>query len=161
MKKVLLIIFACLLMLFILFQISGSVCEPPDFQSVYSDFEYYKQDILLVLNYLIDSNYENVYFIKETGEMVADFRRIEVNEEPVVEAILRLFDSGRFINVSKIGGTIEFEMWNGIRDVGCGVAYSMDSNKYPDIQFQTELLALPESGWYYYIYDYDKWRSNR
>lgn len=158
-KLVIFIVMIFLATLILLPRMNNRISVPPTKEQIYHIYEKYMDDIQLVVKYFIDSHCENIYILEETGEMVGDFQKIEVKDRLVEEAIARLIDSGDFKNISKKGETIEFIMWTGILDVGCGVAYSIDHNIFPEIQFQTELTSLPEPGWYYFVYDYNTWRN--
>lgn len=153
-----LIVCFCILICLCLTSCCG-VNDPPKFSSVQNDFVYHKDDIQLVLDYLLNCDYENIYIMEEKGKVYADFQEYEIDESAVKEAVKRLVESGDFVDISKQGGTVIFEMWNGMLDIGCGAAYSIEKNTLPEIQFQTELIPLSEAGWYYYVYDYNKWRT--
>ena len=133
--------------------------QPLDFSCAQTRFENHKTDILLISDFMVKSNFENIYFFEKQGRIIADFEELVIEQISIKNAIDRLITNGDFLEISKEGDTLIFEMWNGSLDVGCGVAYSINCNNAPEIQFQTELIPLGESGWYYYIYDYNKWRT--
>ena len=101
-----------------------------------------------------------VDYINENWEIaLADLEYVAICNDAVLRALHRLKEQG-YENIVKNGNTIEFELWSGIRDISCGIAFVAEGTG-ADIQFLTEIKHLEQKEWYYYITDYEQWRTNR
>ena len=118
-------------------------------------------EIQTIVDFMVDSGYEDVYIMDASGEVTADLEKITITDETVLDAISALISEGNYYSIAKSGNTIKLLQWRGIRDIGCGLAYSINGTDLPDVQFCTTLTPLIEPGWYYYVADYNKWRSSR
>jgi hypothetical protein len=131
--------------------------SPLDIQTVQQTFSDYYEDIHTVTQFLADLEYRNAY-IRDDGEnMQADLVDVPIGDAEVSAAAKRLLEA--YVSISKIGNTIHLLQWSGA-DVGCGIAYSINGTDAPEIQCMTELTPLAEDGWFYYVSDYNAWRSN-
>ena len=88
-----------------------------------------------------------------------DSKEIEISDESVIAALKHLRENG-YTGINKYRNTIEFRVWEGIRDVSCGIAYLIEDDKI-EIQYVTETEPLPEDGWFYYVTDYEEARIRR
>ncbi len=135
---------------------------PPSLQYVRRCFERDKEDLLLIQEYLITSEYTDFFvvdYINENWEIaLADLEHVEICNDAVLRALQRLKERG-YENINKTGNTIEFELWSGIRDISCGIAFVAEGNA-ADIAFLTEIKHLEQKEWHYYITDYEQWRTN-
>jgi hypothetical protein len=126
-------------------------------------FERDQDEILLIQEYLITSEYTDFFvvdYINENWEIaLADLEYVAICNDAVLRALQHLKEQG-YENINKTGNTIEFELWSGIRDISCGIAFVAEGNS-ADIQFLTEIKHLEQKEWYYYITDYEQWRTNR
>lgn len=114
-------------------------------------------DINIVTDFLSELDYCNVY-IRDDGEyMQADLVDIYIDDSRVSEATKRLLDT--YVNINKIGNTIYLLQVKG-PDIGYGIAYSINGIDAPEVQHMTELTPLTEDGWFFYVSDYNTWRSN-
>ena len=127
-------------------------------------FQENKEDVLVVVNYLVNSKYADV-FIRDSYvnnaqcEMLADLEIVCISDPKVCMALKSLLERDFYKTISKSGNTINFLQWSNSFGVSCGVAYSINGKDLPDIQFGTEVIALSDKAWYYYIDDYNMWRS--
>lgn len=133
---------------------------PPDFATVHEHYLKHSQDISTVLNFLISSGYEDISIRDGSGTMRADFNTISIANDAVNEAIGGLISDSAYMNIYKNGNSTSFLQWSGIRDIECGIAYSINGTDVPEIQFATQLTPLPEDGWFYYVADYNAWRDS-
>lgn len=153
---------ALLLVLFLCFPLTGCGSNnPPKREAVESHFWDNWPEIQTIVDFMVDSGYEDVYIMDASGEITADLEKITLTDETVLEAISALISDGNYYSISKSGNTIHFVQWWGIKDINCGVAYSINHTDPPEVQFCTTLTPLIEPGWYYYVADYEKWRSSR
>ncbi len=129
---------------------------PPDINTAEEQFQKYYDSIEIVVSYLINSGNQDVYIKDNTGSIWADFQCVQANET-VNTAIQHLFKEG-YISINKSGNTIWFLQWKGTQDIGCGIAYSIDGETIPEIEFTTKLIPMSKDSWYYYVSDYNSWR---
>ena len=90
------------------------------------------------------------------GEFYIDGTYVEIDNVEIIEAINTLKKHGYDV-IEKNEHTIFFQRWSNL-DNSRGIAYSINSELQPDLQFLTRLEPLSENGWYYYEEDYDEWR---
>lgn len=116
-----------------------------------------RNDINTVTEFLSELDYCNVY-VRDDGEhMQADLVDIYIDNAKVSEATKRLLET--YVSINKIGNTIYLLQAKG-PDIGYGIAYSINGTDTPEVQFMTELTPLTEDGWFFYVSDYNTWRSN-
>jgi len=115
--------------------------------------------ILIITNYLINSEYEYMY-INRSGDgktmFASGYGDIIVGDIQVIEAMDVLFKNGYSV-IAKHNNTSYFQRSSTL-DFGSGVAYLIDSDE-PDIQYLTYLKPLSKPNWYYYEEDYNVWRK--
>ena len=138
--------------------------SPPNKSKAERTFEQDKTDILLITEYLINSDYAEIFINKariaqQTGTMFTgiETRDVKIEDEAVVNAIDWLGKRGYSI-MDKTENTIYFQRWTRFKDFGSGIAYSINGKDEPELQFLTKLEPLSEDGWYYYEADYNEWR---
>ena len=142
--------------------IPGCVYEtPPDAISVQQIFLNNEDNIQVVVEYLTSIGYENVYITGASDSMLADLSDIAIDDPAVCSAVNQLLDEGEYVDIKKRGNTIAFEQWNGLHDIGCGVAYSINGTDLPEILFLVELTPISKDSWFYYTYDYNAWRNQK
>ncbi len=61
--------------------------------------------------------------------------------------------------ISKSGNTIIFCQWKRFNDTSCGIAYSINGVSEPEVQYAVKLEPLNQMGWYYYVMDFNLWRT--
>lgn len=117
-----------------------------------------RADLQTVVTFLAGSGHENVYIQAPDGTMQADLEEMEIDDPQVTAAVKRLLDDGAYLQISKNGDTIHLLQWRGLQDIGSGTAISV-GNAPPDVEFVTELIPITDDGWYYYVSNYNSWRS--
>lgn len=143
--------------------LSGCTPDAPSIESVETCFESNYEDILTVVDFIANSDCDLIIIRGSDGTMRADSETVTIEEENVYNAVKRLLVSnGAYCLISKYKNTIQFEQWQGsIVDIGCGIAYSINETDWPYIEFATEIEPLSRSGWYYYVDDYNAWRTGK
>ena len=129
----------------------------PDVTSVRYQLEENRSDIDTTIGYLVDSGYSNIYIQSPTGIMVADLEDVCILDPTVSDAINRILEN--YIMINKVGNTIYLLQWRSSQDIGCGIAYTINGTSKPNVQFTTELIPISDDGWYYFVSDYNKWRT--
>lgn len=160
----------CLLCVYLLLLVA-SVCAVliscssaiPDVKAVESHFQNNYEDIQIVVDFITNLEYSSVDISSADGTMLADLETMKIEDENVNSAVKRLLGTPlakerQYYSVYKSGNTIEFCQWSSPHDIGCGIAYSINETYTPRIQYCTELVPLSQSGWYYYVDDYNTWR---
>lgn len=134
--------------------------SPPSYSAVQKRFTNNWKNIETIEVYLTESRYSSIDISNfRCTKVFADFDHIDITDVAVRHAVRSLLLTGRYKNISKSQNTIVIEQWSNIGDIGCGIAYSIDSDAEPVIEYVTELQPLNEDGWYYYISDYNQWRT--
>lgn len=154
------ILLTVLAFLLVFFSGCKDLNTPPDIDSIQERFGTSYDSIETVVDFLISCGYEDVSIRDTKGTMVADLTRVQINNDDVSTAVKSLIDNGKYLLIVKNGNTIYFLMWRGLRDIGCGIAYTINGVDTPEIEYSTELTPLSEDGWFYYVSDYNTWRSN-
>ena len=137
---------------------------PPDKEKAEKYFQRDKKEIILITEYLNESDYPEIYINEsdlEKGTMfigTTDIRDVTIEDEKVKKAINWLFKRRGYKIIDKTDNTISFTRWTRLMDFGAGIAYSINEKDEPVLQYLTKLEALSEDGWYYYEEDYNEWR---
>ena len=138
-----------------LFSACSQQQTPPTFNEIELIFRNNYEDILIINNFLINSNDISIY---NPTLKYAGYDDAVINDEEVQDAIDRLMSNQILKIAYRYGNTIVYILWDNPHDMGCGVAYSINNKSEPDIAFMTELIPLNNDGWYYYVDDYNTWR---
>ena len=121
-------------------------------------FENNYENIQIVVDFLMDSGYENVYIDESNGLMWADFSTISIENNNVLTAVNALLENNTYVRISKNENSIVFSQWESDQNKGCGIAFSINGVDKPKVDFMIELKTLSKSGWFYYYSDYEEWR---
>lgn len=116
--------------------------------------------IQAICQYCIDLGTNDVYIQENGSSVLADFETVEIQDSKISSAIQNLKDKGYYV-VGKQGNTIYFDIWRGVRDISCGIAYSLNGTSDLTVQFVTECVPLSKKGWYYYVSNYELDRQHR
>ena len=173
-KKVLLSFFIILLNVFILISLAGcgNFASPHQtLEDMEYDFHVNNVHLLAVVEYLINVGYDRIT-VRPIGR---DVRRSHVDEielfmfetrswipvdnKEVCYSLNALFDAG-YQSITKSENFIRFVRWAGL-DVGRGLVYSIDGSipDETDIQFLTFIEPISEPRWFFYVSDFNEWRS--
>ena len=134
---------------------------PPGIKTVQSQMDENINDIQSVVDFLKKSDYEKIYITNADGTMNADFKNEQIADINVCLAVNHLFQDNQYLKICKDGNTVYLLQWKGLRDIGCGIAYTINGVDIPVIAYSTELLPLSNDGWFYYISDYELWKSKQ
>lgn len=148
----------------IIVSLSGcSIMEPPGIDRVERRFNRHYNDIQTVVDFIISLEYETIIINsnEKTGLKSTDGYHYEsialALDAEIEEAVNRLLN-GKYEGIFKNDGTVKLVQWHRFNDVGCGVAYAINSQGLPEVQYVTELIPMETEGWYYYISDFNQWR---
>ena len=137
----------------------------PTVQEVEQRFESNRDDILTVVDFLVESEHEDILIWDADGTMKVDLDpsdskldQIAIYDEDVRTAVDHLLGRGAYKRIMKDGNTIDLPQWYSSQQQGCGIAYSINGIDLPEVDYVTEYIPLDEEGWYYYAYDYNEWR---
>ena len=150
----------CCICLLLPLTLSGCVIfsVPPSVSSVDQRLRDNCSDIQIIVDFMVNSGYEDIYINDTSGKMLADLVWTDISDETVSTAVYRLLVNDAYQSISKIRSTIILRQWKGLQDIGCGIACSINALEMPEIEYMTELVPLSTEGWYYYVDDYNKWR---
>jgi hypothetical protein len=135
--------------------------SPPSIKFVQNHYQEYSEDIQIILNFMLSFDYEDIYILDNGGTLLADLTEVAIDDKEVSNAIDRLFTSRAYYHIIKNGDTIYLLQWKGLRDVGCGIAYSINENDTPEIEYVTQLVPFSDDGWFYYVSDYAEWHNTK
>ena len=139
--------------------------SPPDIDEIYRDFQENQEDFQLVADYFVCMDYQSVFINYDDEFFWADFHQYPFDEmdEEVYNIINYMLKEKGYLGISKNNTQlcVEFRMWTDYRSIDCGVVYAICNDTMPQPEFAVELVPLHEDGWYYYVSDYDEWRSQQ
>ena len=124
-----------------------------------SDYDQMKTvaEYLISLDHLSDILIEN-----PSGVMTVGIRKTETITDPKIrKAIFVLFAKGYDCIEKNKGKTIVFERWYDLFERYRGYAFSIDGSTELAIEFVTETKDMTKENWYYYLSDYNEWRSSK
>lgn len=139
------------------------ISEPPDVDEVENVFGECYNDIGIVADFLISTEYESIIMdsSRRTGAKKIDgyhHQSVELTlDKKTDDAVKHLLRNGYEVIVKR-ENTIQLIQWRWLNDVSCGIAYSINGHELPDVQYVTECTPMKEEGWYYYVSDYNQWR---
>jgi len=111
-----------------------------------------------VTQFLVDySDHSSVHIRRDHGanvEMRVSGRNVRIEGANVLEALETLMDRGYSV-ITMSDNAISFQRWR-TRDVGRGIAFSMDGND-PILHALTRLEPLSKPNWFYYESDFFAW----
>lgn len=137
--------------------------QPPSVDRIQAIFQENSEDIQFITGWLLNSEYKEVYFwmsdLKD-GTVWADFSDVPLDSE-VLSCAKRLMLQKGFHSIEKslYDNTIAFYIWTDHLEADCGVAYTIDSTKEPEVEYQITLEPISPENWFYFYSDYNKWRS--
>lgn len=150
-----------LVLIFSIISIYGCSAQgEPGLEAAESYLQRDLSDLQNMVEWLQSTEYESVAFWRSEDSMLAGIEKNPIDDtiRPTLE---RLYKKGyQFISMKREANTIEFEYWWNVHDQGCGLAYVMEGDDKPDVQFMIDCERLSVKGWYYYYSDYNEWRSN-
>ena len=136
--------------------------KPPDKGAMEKHFKKDRADIALVTDYFISSGHSEISISKlnyKKGFLFTSANRnVKIEDEAVVNAIERLYKKRGYKTIGRDNNTIFFEKW-AFLEKNRGVAFSINGEDKPAVEFLTELMPLSEDGWYYYESDYEEYRN--
>jgi len=150
--KIVLLTLACMIFGFFALATLLYMIFPPQLsqKAVEKDFIKNYDDIMIVTDYLVNSEYEDVW-IHKTYEIdtifVSQWGDVVIDDPQFISTIKTLFEKG-YKSISKKETHIKFcrsSTMNG----SSGVVYSIDGNE-PVFAYLVKLEQLPETNWYYY-----------
>jgi hypothetical protein len=137
------------------------VNSPPSVSYVQKRYQEHSEDIQVIIDFLSSSDYEDVYISDSAGTMLADLNEVLIEDPSASKAIDNIIDAKAYQHINKNGNTISLLQWKGIRDIGCGIAYTINGIDAPEIEFATQIIPLSDDGWFYYVSDYNAWRNSQ
>lgn len=152
-------VFVVVLLVLLAKVIFDSANTPPDLRRVQAVFDENREEIQLVTTYLMESGYDSVYISDSGQRIMADFSPLTISDSDVSDAIRKLFASGKYKQINKIGGTVVFLQWTGPCDIGCGALFSRNLEESIEDQWLTTVCPMEDAQWFYYVSDYNAWKS--
>lgn len=146
--------------------LTGCISEPPSLESVEEHFQKNREDIQIVVDFLVGRECPHIYIDEADGTMREDLETVEIEDEGVNKAIKRLLGRSilgeqQYKNISRERNTILLDQWHGSMDIGAGIGLSVNGEDLPYPYYCTEIVSMSEPGWYYYVEDYNAWRVGK
>ena len=120
-----------------------------------------KEEIQLILDFLMGLNSQRVTIDRADGTMEVSFTYEKIENAQVRAAVKTLFDEKDYYSICKQGKTVYFMQWCGVRDISCGVAYTEYGMDKLQVDFLVEKTALSQENWYYCVCDYEYWSASQ
>ena len=119
------------------------------------------EDFKLVTEYLLSLPCEDAYIYEDRpGEFLGDLTWYTIEDSQVKDAVQRLLKNGtQEIAKDKERNAVQFTMWTSFHEIDCGILYAIEESRIPTAQFMTQLEPMEQASWYYYVADYNLWRS--
>ena len=153
------IFFIIMISLLIISTLNGCSAVPDreDVQQIYDQDQHY---ISVVVEYLGASEYKSMTIRNTSGYVGTEDGDIKITDRTVLDAIEYLMGKQDYYYIGKYDHTVKFEVWYRTRgQIACGFTCSTNDNKKPYIQYATELTPMDEEGWFYFVDDYNTWRT--
>lgn len=157
--------------------LAGCIPRTPSRKEVIRQFQCDKPYLEKIVNYLINLPYDSIVIWpkgsreedKEQWQMFADFDYVPIPEEIKHEVDYLLNKHNHYTVFSKYvtgpeRNIIKFGMTRGtvhLSDVYTGVVYAIDNGQPPVLECVTVLEQIDDSGWYYYVCDYNAFRPQK
>lgn len=149
--------------------IVGSTCFvilsflPPDKDKMAQYFERDKNELLLAAEYFENSDYSYIYIDKSRCEKGLMFtgpytRGKEIEDKTVMKALNYLFKNRGYHVVGRDGNTVFFQKYS-VLGSDRGIAYSINGEDDPAVEFVVRLDKLGDDGWFYYEANYEEFRN--
>lgn len=136
--------------------------NPPSPEDTESFIEDNWNEITLINEYLLGLEDRDAYISDDSGSVFIDLNWQIIENEKVKAAVQKLWKSG-CTGISKYNenNAITYTIWRRtFGQVGCGFVYQIEETVLPDVQYETELVPLSRERWYYYLAEYEKWRTD-
>ena len=137
--------------------------DPPTVDDIEGFFTENEGYIQTVADYLLHIEYDYAYLYREDGgsRFLSNREYHEIEDVKTRESIKELFNKGcLFIGKEEELNSLHFRIWSKTNgNIDCGLSHDIKYEDEPKVQFQTELVPLNKDGWYYYLAEYEKWRS--
>ena len=142
----------------IILNLSGccTTTKTPNIKSVNKLYAEYKEEIDSVVNFLAITEYDVIIISDSSGTMIADLQTIEIPDLNIRETINHLIGTEIVKRFYKDNRNIEINIWNH-KETRYWMACTID-NTIPSVQYATEVIPMDETGWYFVIASYSKWR---
>lgn len=133
----------------------------PGPEEVYGYMQKNRDDITVVLSYLMEQDCESFLVSSKNGQALMDLQKVQIEDGEVLNSIRSLWKNGCCEICKRTEwNCIQFTIWKrSIDETDCGILYALRLDELPEVQYQTESVPLPEKGWYYYKVEYNKWRA--
>lgn len=143
--------------------IAISSLAQPDRDKMGKYLERDKADFAIIIEYFVNSDYSYINIDKsdlKKGVMFtgANTRDEEIEDEAVIKSLNRLLGKRGYRVIGRNDNTIFFQKW-AFLEKDCGIAYSINGEDKPIVEFLIKLEELSEDGWYYYEADYEEYRN--
>ena len=144
---------------------SGCNTNPPPIDRVEKLYLKFESDFLSVSNYLTSIPADSAYITDVSGEIRIDLTDQQISDPLIVDSLRHLWRAGcSSISMDRSDNSIKFVIWKTkqIGDAEAGILYAIDTDDSKDVttQYLTELQPIT-GAWYYYVADYEEWRTHR
>ena len=118
-------------------------------------------DISVINDYLLELGDRDAYISDNDGSILIELHDGKIEDDAVMQSVQSLWKKGcDSIYKNRERNSISYSLWHRtMGGVECGFEYAIDHTLFPEVQYQTEMNPLSEEGWYYYLSEYEKWRS--
>ena len=119
------------------------------------------KEIEIVNNYLLGLDGLDASISGINVSILVELKEQTIEDDCVIDAIKTLWRNGCVWITKYIDdNAITYVIWKRTYDEAeGGFVFAIDYDQKPKVQFQTEMVPLTDSGCYYYLAEYNKWRA--
>ena len=137
---------------------------PPSQENLQNELERNLEDILLITQFLLDQECEEVFILHEdgiNGNMNEGVIDKEIANEAVKNTVYRQMKENPDLSFSRMNNSVHINMWTHFQNISCGLVYSVDGKDFSAVQYATEIVPMEIDGWYYVVEDYNAYRTGK
>lgn len=136
---------------------------PPDKDKMENYLQRDRKDLITVADYFSKLEYNLINVDRSNVENGIIFTGAKtgyqkIDDTEVLYSLRKLLTNRNYVMIGKDNNTVFFKKWNYF-EKDRGVAFSINKETVPSVEFLVKYEPLSEDGWYYYEADYEEYRN--
>lgn len=137
--------------------IGGRFAAKKTYDDIADIYRKNQTELSVIVQYIAENKFDDFYMSDLGSEKFsANGEKLTLTDENVLKSLRKLKVKHCSV-ITKENNTMAFEFWSNL-DSGSGIAYSMDGAEIYS-QFLVSSKKLNDKGWYYYLDDVNRWKS--